>query len=156
MRSAATVTKTAVMKPGRNDPCPCGSGRKYKHCCGLLSAAAQAPSPGGSSDSGGSRRATGAQHLIDAANTLRTRGRAQESVPLYRRALEIDPRSAEAHNSLGNAFLEMGQPTEAAGWLSPCACPCQADNAEIHCNLVNALWQLGQLPEALAASESAR
>ncbi len=21
------------MKPGRNDPCPCGSGRKYKHCC---------------------------------------------------------------------------------------------------------------------------
>jgi hypothetical protein len=20
--------------PGRNDPCPCGSGRKYKHCCG--------------------------------------------------------------------------------------------------------------------------
>jgi hypothetical protein len=21
------------MKPGRNDPCPCGSGKKYKHCC---------------------------------------------------------------------------------------------------------------------------
>ena len=21
------------MKTGRNDPCPCGSGRKYKHCC---------------------------------------------------------------------------------------------------------------------------
>lgn len=21
-------------KPGRNDPCPCGSGKKYKHCCG--------------------------------------------------------------------------------------------------------------------------
>lgn len=20
--------------PGRNDPCPCGSGLKYKHCCG--------------------------------------------------------------------------------------------------------------------------
>ena len=20
--------------PGRNDPCPCGSGKKYKHCCG--------------------------------------------------------------------------------------------------------------------------
>lgn len=19
--------------PGRNDPCPCGSGRKYKQCC---------------------------------------------------------------------------------------------------------------------------
>ena len=26
-----------VVKPhkiGRNDPCPCGSGKKYKHCCG--------------------------------------------------------------------------------------------------------------------------
>lgn len=22
--------------PGRNDPCPCGSGRKYKHCCARL------------------------------------------------------------------------------------------------------------------------
>ena len=21
-------------RPGRNDPCPCGSGRKYKKCCG--------------------------------------------------------------------------------------------------------------------------
>ena len=23
-----------VAKPGRNDPCPCGSGKKYKKCCG--------------------------------------------------------------------------------------------------------------------------
>ena len=23
-----------TMKPGRNDPCPCGSGKKYKKCCG--------------------------------------------------------------------------------------------------------------------------
>ncbi|WP_394271849.1 preprotein translocase subunit SecA [Butyricicoccus sp.] len=32
-----TVKKTpqkAVKKPGRNDPCPCGSGKKYKKCCG--------------------------------------------------------------------------------------------------------------------------
>ena len=21
--------------PGRNDACPCGSGKKYKHCCAL-------------------------------------------------------------------------------------------------------------------------
>jgi len=24
----------AAPKVGRNDPCPCGSGKKYKHCCG--------------------------------------------------------------------------------------------------------------------------
>ncbi len=22
-----------MKKPGRNDPCPCGSGKKYKKCC---------------------------------------------------------------------------------------------------------------------------
>ncbi len=25
---------TSRKKPARNDPCPCGSGKKYKHCCG--------------------------------------------------------------------------------------------------------------------------
>ncbi len=25
-----------TVKVGRNDPCPCGSGKKYKHCCGKL------------------------------------------------------------------------------------------------------------------------
>jgi preprotein translocase subunit SecA len=24
-------------KVGRNDPCTCGSGKKYKNCCGALS-----------------------------------------------------------------------------------------------------------------------
>ena len=24
----------ADKEPGRNDPCPCGSGKKYKKCCG--------------------------------------------------------------------------------------------------------------------------
>jgi SEC-C motif-containing protein len=28
-----TVFRTGP-KIGRNDPCPCGSGKKYKHCCG--------------------------------------------------------------------------------------------------------------------------
>ncbi|MBL9117053.1 MAG: preprotein translocase subunit SecA [Verrucomicrobiaceae bacterium] len=28
--------KAPAVKAGRNDPCPCGSGRKYKACCGRL------------------------------------------------------------------------------------------------------------------------
>ena len=31
-KSSTTVVKGK--KVGRNDPCPCGSGKKYKHCCG--------------------------------------------------------------------------------------------------------------------------
>ncbi len=31
-KSSTTVVKGK--KIGRNEPCPCGSGKKYKHCCG--------------------------------------------------------------------------------------------------------------------------
>ncbi len=31
---ATVPTPPAPGKVGRNDPCPCGSGKKYKHCCG--------------------------------------------------------------------------------------------------------------------------
>lgn len=32
-QTQSTVRRTTP-KIGRNDPCPCGSGKKYKHCCG--------------------------------------------------------------------------------------------------------------------------
>ena len=31
-KNSGTIRKPK--KIGRNDPCPCGSGKKYKHCCG--------------------------------------------------------------------------------------------------------------------------
>ncbi|SAK47071.1 yecA family protein [Caballeronia catudaia] len=33
-RDAAESMPRKSDKVGRNEPCPCGSGRKYKHCCG--------------------------------------------------------------------------------------------------------------------------
>jgi len=27
------MAETPVQRPGRNEPCHCGSGKKYKHCC---------------------------------------------------------------------------------------------------------------------------
>jgi uncharacterized protein len=38
MQDAVPVSRspfTSAQKIGRNDPCPCGSGKKYKRCCGL-------------------------------------------------------------------------------------------------------------------------
>ena len=36
IKSAGKTTQKRVgVKIGRNDPCPCGSGKKYKKCCGL-------------------------------------------------------------------------------------------------------------------------
>ena len=33
-QSRGSVTLKKSDKVGRNDPCPCGSGKKYKNCCG--------------------------------------------------------------------------------------------------------------------------
>ncbi|GGA80067.1 SEC-C metal-binding domain-containing protein [Ornithinibacillus halotolerans] len=33
-KTSNALTKQKVEKVGRNDPCPCGSGKKYKKCCG--------------------------------------------------------------------------------------------------------------------------
>ena len=33
-RKAASTFRRETEKVGRNDPCPCGSGKKYKKCCG--------------------------------------------------------------------------------------------------------------------------
>ncbi|MBM3892238.1 MAG: hypothetical protein FJ388_24240, partial [Verrucomicrobia bacterium] len=32
--SAARPVRRESRKVGRNEPCPCGSGKKFKHCCG--------------------------------------------------------------------------------------------------------------------------
>jgi SEC-C motif domain protein len=33
VRMGPAPVKSTGPKVGRNDPCPCGSGKKYKHCC---------------------------------------------------------------------------------------------------------------------------
>jgi len=32
--NSEVINQAKHKKPGRNDPCPCGSGKKYKNCCG--------------------------------------------------------------------------------------------------------------------------
>ncbi len=36
-QSQYTTIRRATPKVGRNEPCPCGSGKKYKNCCGRVS-----------------------------------------------------------------------------------------------------------------------
>jgi SEC-C motif-containing protein len=33
LREGPAPFKASAPKAGRNEPCPCGSGKKYKHCC---------------------------------------------------------------------------------------------------------------------------
>jgi uncharacterized protein len=37
MASKQANLRTRALRPGRNDPCPCGSGRKFKKCCAASS-----------------------------------------------------------------------------------------------------------------------
>ena len=34
LRTGPAPIRSTAPKVGRNDPCPCGSGKKFKHCCG--------------------------------------------------------------------------------------------------------------------------
>ncbi|MEO7477738.1 MAG: SEC-C metal-binding domain-containing protein [Lysobacteraceae bacterium] len=41
-RLEQSVSRVPIRKeaaPGHNDPCPCGSGRKFKKCCGVRDSA---------------------------------------------------------------------------------------------------------------------
>jgi tetratricopeptide (TPR) repeat protein len=66
-----------MAKPGRNDPCPCGSGQKYKRCClprdeaaahaaALAAAASMAEADAETADDGLDDASNGVIDLIDA------------------------------------------------------------------------------------------
>jgi hypothetical protein len=62
--AALAIAHAPGAKIGRNDPCPCGSGRKFKQCCGgtqkyakfVHSGYVSCPFAGGASATSGSRR----------------------------------------------------------------------------------------------------
>lgn len=148
------------MNTGRNDPCPCGSGKKYKHCCqgkraptadectalvALFNAARYgemeqrtqallAQYPG----SGFCWKALGLAH----------QGQGKDSVPALQRAAELLPDDAEAHNNLGNALKDAGR-LEGALASYRKALSVQPDYALAYCNLGMTLEALGDYAEAV-------
>ena len=113
------------MRPGRNDPCPCGSGKKFKHCCGRPLAPAVAPAAAPITadphEIGVLVGMVNAGHLEAAqARTsalLRVQPEAgmlwkilsvallrqgKDALPALERAAELLPQDAEAHANLGS------------------------------------------------------
>ena len=76
-------------------------------------------------------------------------GKLDEAVACYRRALELKPDYAEAHNNLGNALKDQGKLDEAVACYRR-ALELKPDYAEAHNNLGNALKDQGKLDEAVA------
>jgi Flp pilus assembly protein TadD len=72
----------------------------------------------------------------------------------YRRAVELQPESAEMHNNLGNVLLDLGRLEEAAAAYGQ-ALERQPLSAKTRSNLGTVLRELGRLEEAEASLEQA-
>jgi tetratricopeptide (TPR) repeat protein len=123
--------------PGRNDPCPCGSGKKYKRCCGERSA-------------GIAPTLKSAETYDALGSTLLAQGNAAEAAAHYRQALALKPDFAEAHGNLGNALTELGKWDEAITHYRQML-RLQPNSPEAHNNLGNALLALQRFEEAAAS-----
>lgn len=90
----------------RNQPCPCGSGKRYKHCCGAINGAAPAarePS-----------LPTRLGELMKQALAAHGKGRLGEAEARYREAVALDPKNFDALHMLGVIHLQRGQAEEAS------------------------------------------
>lgn len=92
----------------RNSPCPCGSGRRYKDCCGVIAASGTRNPVGHSSPAG-----SGEALLLRALEAQKARDLAGAEV-LYRDALKVVPNHADALHMLGVIRMERGDDAEAA------------------------------------------
>ena len=130
------------MKIGRNDPCPCGSGKKFKKCCQDKNEVRPTelniqpknlpPSP------------DELNHLV----TLFEAGRYVELENRTRLLVEQFPESGFVWKVLGVALLAQGKDALHAMQMATNLLP---DDAEVHCNLGNVLRGLGQLDNSAAS-----
>ena len=157
----------ATVKPGRNDPCPCGSGRKYKHCHGTAAALQPAAAdPGreltalvtmlhaGALDAVEQRCRTllearpldGMLWKILSVALLR---QGSNALPSLARAVELLPRDAETHLNLGIALAATGKRADAVASYRRSLALNPAGIEALN-NLGNVLRELGERREALA------
>jgi len=82
------------MKPERNDPCPCGSGKKYKKCCGANASPQPVAAP---------------VDLAGQAAAAFERGDFATSIRISQQILETDPSNPKANHILGLSLLQTRQ-----------------------------------------------
>lgn len=151
------------MKPERNVPCPCGSGKKFKHCCEKTVAPSQPPpidvinqhialySAGRYTELESRARVLVGQYpnfgfgwqLLGGALQMQNK----DARPAFQEMVKLMPNEADAHYNLGIALKSAGQFAGAVTSYRR-ALQLNPNYAEAHYNLGNALKQLGQIAEA--------
>jgi Flp pilus assembly protein TadD len=121
-------------RPGRNEPCPCGSGQKYKKCCGAgKDAALPAPSR--------------VRELYAPALACLYSGDLHGAESLCRQMLESDPLDVDALNLFAVVACQLGRYHQAAHSLSV-ALALRPREAQFRANLANILREQERFEEA--------
>jgi tetratricopeptide (TPR) repeat protein len=161
-------------KPGRNEPCFCGSGKKFKHCHGDLSAApVTTPQLLTSHEIGALVRLVEMGRLSEAETAVRSALRShpsagilwkilsvtlvrqgKDALPSLRRAAEMLPNDAEALRNLGGALHDQGQWREALESLQQ-AMAIEPDHADSLVDAADAMRGLGRARESIPLYERA-
>jgi len=152
------------LKPGRNDPCPCGSGKKFKSCCGSTighhHVSLPQPSLAYLEALFNERRFPALIPLLRAAlaqtpasgalwgmlgASLHALG--QDGLPAIQKAVQLSPGDIHAHIGLGRALIDRGL-AEAASEHFRNALAMEADHPVALFNLGDSLRILGRFDEA--------
>ena len=155
------------MKPGRNGPCSCGSGKKYKNCClGKVELRALEPSPTELNQL--LALSTAGRHIElekqarsligqypNAGLAWKLLGESlymqgKDALPALRKATALLPHDADAFNNLAVALTDVGQLNDA---VSSChrALQIKPDDARAHNNLGIALFEMDQINDAVTS-----
>ncbi len=91
------------MATGRNDPCPCGSGKKYKKCCQTAETPASIPEVAPSSITANHYVA----YLVNEGGRLRLLAQYDAALEMLNEAIALEPKFAPAHFNRGMVYYSM-------------------------------------------------
>ncbi len=158
---------------GRNDPCPCGSGKRYKQCHGAAALSPAHLPPDGLVARGMQAHQRGdldaaerdyraalaaapahatALHYLGVIHYQRNRN--ADALPLLERAVALVPEEPEFHNNLGLALAAADRTDEAIAQFRQ-ALAAKPDLATASNNLGLSLQAANRLPEAIGAYREA-
>ncbi|MDB6059938.1 MAG: hypothetical protein JWM78_41 [Verrucomicrobiaceae bacterium] len=92
--------QTSVTKIGRNDPCPCGSGKKYKQCCQRQNESQKEVK---------TVENLSTQNLIATAIEHQRAGQLPQAAAIYQQILQSEPTNVDALHLLGLIAQQTGQ-----------------------------------------------
>jgi len=142
---AVTAAPTAAIKApaSRNDPCPCGSGRRYKECHGKIGATSAGPPA-----------VVNVESMLADALRLHEQGNVQAAAERYAAILQQEPENPTALHYAGLTQYQSGQPSAALElmWHSVRLFD---QEPEFFSNISAAAWTAGRYDEGSWAAERA-